>query len=106
MKTYQGDARKKHFVGYSIDWSCTYKCKLDSRDSDSQATMIKASYHEFHIFQENGLEGICEGMEYKPFYNPMVNQEVYAYTGTDTAFSPSDSKSQDLQKWSNDNYCE
>jgi hypothetical protein len=25
-KTYQGEARKKHIIGYTINWSCKYTC--------------------------------------------------------------------------------
>ncbi|WP_413288681.1 hypothetical protein [Bdellovibrio sp. HCB337] len=106
MKKYIGDARKKHIVGYSIDWTCTYKCKLDARDSDDKATLVTGAYHEYHVFPEDGSEGVCEGMVYKSHYNSMTNQYVYMYTGEDVPFRPTDSKSSDLKKWANTTYCE
>lgn len=104
-KIYQGDARKKHFIGYSIDWSCTYRCKIDSRDVKAKEMLVKAFYHEYHLLPEDGSEGVCEGMVYQSHFNPLTNQEVYMYSGEDKIFSPSDSSSLNLKKWAEANFC-
>lgn len=105
-KTYQGEARKKHVIGYSIDWSCNYVCKQGAAPNASQGALVTAFYHEYYIRSENGTEGICEGMVYKPRYNPHLNQEVYVYLGENFGFKPSGSSSLDLQKWAEVNQCD
>jgi len=105
-KTYIGEARKKHFIGYSIDWTCTYKCKLDPRDEDSTGASVKGTYHEFHLLPEDGSEGVCEGMVYRALFNSTLNRYIYMYTGENLSFSPSDSKSKELNTWSQSNNCE
>jgi hypothetical protein len=105
-KKYIGEARKKHTIGYSIDWTCRYQCKLDPRDEDSSATSVNGTYHEFHIGQEDGREGVCEGMVFKAQYNSMLNREIYMYTGENQSFSPSESKANELNIWSQSNNCE
>ena len=105
-KVYQGEARKKHFIGYSIDWACTYKCNTDPRDLEANAALVTASYHEFYMFQEEGSEGICEGMYYKSYFNLQLNRAVYAYTGENFDLKPSESRAPDLKKWAEANYCD
>lgn len=105
-KTYQGEARKKHFLGYSIDWTCSYSCTRDGGQGDGPTVMVKASYHEFYLRPENGTEGVCEGMVYKSHYHPVRNEIVYMYMGENFSFSPTDSSSKDLQRWANANNCD
>lgn len=104
-KTYQGEARKKHIIGYSIDWSCVYDCK-DDRPEAPQKSQIKAYYSEYFIRAENGTEGICEGMVYKPEYNFRANNWVYMFHGETYGFKPTSSSSLDLQKWAKANNCD
>lgn len=105
-KTYQGEARKKHIIGYSIDWSCNYTCKAGDTPEPSQGSLVTAFYHEYYIRSEIGTEGICEGMVYNSQFNPHLNQEVYVYMGENFGFKPSSSSSLDLQKWSEANSCD
>lgn len=105
-KTYQGEARKRHVIGYSIDWTCSYKCKLNSDQDDAHAPIVKGSYHEYYLRSEIGTEGICEGMVYKPQFNAMLNEEVYMYFGETFGFMPSKSGSEDLKKWALANDCD
>jgi hypothetical protein len=63
----------------------------------SQAVIVTGFYHEYFIRSEIGTEGICEGMVYKPHYNPYINKEVYSYTGETFGFRPSSSSSADLK---------
>lgn len=105
-KTYQGEARKKHIIGYSIDWSCNYTCKVGDRPGSSQKALVTAFYSEYFIRAENGTEGICEGMVYKPEFNYHSNGWVYMYMGETFGFKPTSSSSLDLQKWAKANSCD
>lgn len=105
-KTYQGEARKKHIIGYTIDWSCKYTCHTGEGQEASQGATVTGFYHEYFMRAEIGTEGICEGMVYKSQYNPYINQEVYSYNGETFGFKPSSSHSADLQKWAEANSCD
>lgn len=105
-KTYQGEARKRHLIGYSIDWSCNYTCKVGEGSEAAPGALVTAFYHEYYMRSEIGTEGICEGMVYKSQYNPHLNQEVYVYLGQNFGFKPSSSSSLDLKKWAEANDCD
>ncbi len=104
-KAYIGAARKRHIIGYSIDWSCTYRCIKDT-DLNEAPSSVTGAYHGYYIGSENGTEGICEGMVYKSEFSAMLNQEVYMYMGENFSFKPSKSKSADLKKWAETNNCD
>jgi hypothetical protein len=106
-KNYQGEARKKHLIGYSIDWSCNYTCAVNEAPQEGgPAPVVMAFYHEYYVRSEIGTEGICEGMVYKARFNQMMNQYIYMYEGENFGFKPSNSTSENLRKWAEANSCD
>lgn len=104
-KTYQGAARKKKLVGFTIDWSCDYRCKVNMRDQDPASIQkVRAFYHEYFM-GEDGNEGVCEGIVYKMTYNQYQGREVYSATDVVRSITPSRSKSPQLRQWSEANNC-
>ena len=101
-KKYLGEARKKHVIGYSIDWSCTYQC----RSSEGAATPVTGTYHKYFVGAENGLEGICEGMVYRAHYNSALQRDIYMYTGENFTIDPAKSKSAELKQWAKTQACD
>jgi hypothetical protein len=105
-KTYQGPARKKKLIGFTIDWSCDYHCKKTMNDPDpSNVTKVRAYYHDYFIGEE-GDEGICEGMVYRPVFNAGLNRYVYNPTEEIQGIIPRYSKSPQLQQWGKENSCD
>lgn len=105
-KTYQGEARKKHFVGYSINWSCDYRCEI-STNTNKDTEVVKAFYREYYFrSNEMGTEGVCEGMVYEPQFVMQLGREVYMFHGKTFGFIPSQSISKDLKAWATKNNCD
>jgi hypothetical protein len=105
-KSYQGPARKKHWIGYSIDWSCQYRCTTNFENDETPIESVTGFYHEFYIRTEMGTEGICEGMTYEPKFNALFNRDVYFFNGNTFGLSPEKSKSAQLREWAQKNSCE
>lgn len=106
-KTYPGNPRKKHILGYSVAWSCTYKCsKVTIENGIKNEALVQGSYLEHYFFEENGLEGVCEGMIYEPVFNVNLNRYIYTYNGKNTDFNPLKSNSRELVQWAKFNSCQ
>lgn len=108
-KDYLGEPRVERWFGFEINWLCDYRCEVKSPQGKTYQTVIRAEHHDWwagSMKQENGLEGICEGMEYVPFYNFNLNRWVYIWNHHTTRFTPHASKSKTLQAWAVENDCE
>lgn len=102
-KDYIGEARKKSAFGFSIHWVCDYECN----SSMGARELVKGSYKKFYAKKsEDGREGICEGMKYKPEFNFNKNEYVYMWDGKTNYFSPKRSAAKELTDWAEQNDCD
>lgn len=102
-KNYIGEARQYNMIGFTTHWVCDYECKVNG----GEKKLIKGSYKKFYARkQENGLEGICEGMKYVAVYNFQRNSYIYQWDHKVRSISPSKSKSEELQAWAASNDCQ
>ncbi len=105
-KAYQGDARKKHFIGYSINWSCDYKCEVIS-EIEKKSQVVTGFYSKYYFRNtEMGTEGICEGMVYEPQFVMSLGREIYMFHGKTFGIVASKSESKDLKAWAAKNNCD
>lgn len=103
-KTYQGPARVKKLIGYTINWSCDFHCRTRMNDPEAPVTRVRAYYHDYFV-GEDGDEGICEGMVYRSVYNMAVGREVYTPTDQIKGIVPSYSASPQIRQWGKANDC-
>jgi hypothetical protein len=110
-KEYVGNARDRKWVGFSVDWTCRYTCYSSTRNAQGEAVilkkeMLKVEYKErYYTNDEDGREGICEGMIYVPTMNYDKMKTIYMYEGETEPLNPLSSKSPDLKKWGQANSC-
>lgn len=105
-KAYQGDARKKHFIGYSINWSCDYKCEIVT-ELEKKSQDVTGFYSEYYFRNtELGTEGICEGMVYEPQFVLSLGREIYMFHGKTFGVVAGKSKSKNIKAWAAMNNCD
>lgn len=99
-KQYPDNGVVNHWWGGKRIWSCVYTCSTP-REGEAQ---IRATHQKTYIGSDNGLWGICDGLNYEARFNPYRNEEVYTLInekGLDPAFSTSP----DLKKFAKE-HCE
>lgn len=94
---------ENHWWGSSRSWTCEYTCTLDSGDKIREERVL-GSYTSRFFGEDNGDEGLCEGVIMREEYHAFLGKFVFLLEGTHE-FSPSKSKSQALRAWSASN-CE
>jgi len=90
---------RKTWYGSVRGWSCAYTC-TDGAESE---TLI-GNHRDRYYGDENGLEGICDGLIYKYEYIIVMNIFTYAYQGIGPV-DPRKSSSKDLQAWAKIHNC-
>ncbi|MDG0817413.1 hypothetical protein [Bdellovibrio svalbardensis] len=96
-KTY--DAKEgvvKTWYGGKRSWACTYTCTTPQGEAK-----IIGRHKKTYVGSDNGLWGICDGLEYKEEYNMYSGDFVYMLDRM-VGLDPKDSTSPDLVKFSND----
>ena len=109
-KSYVGQARQKRFLGFYVHWTCDYNCVIQDKSSDgvkiiAKNTVVKADYEGRYWGQENGLEGICEGMVYTPTENIDLLRTIYSFDGETNWINPLRSESLNFKSWAKKNNC-
>lgn len=96
-KTYQ--LIEETWYGTKRKWSCEYLC-IDTQDS--QHAVI--GYHQDWYFgRDEGLEGICDGLQYSKQYIPSRDNFVWVLQQANY-FNPKKSSSRELREFSK-NFC-
>ena len=111
-KQYIGDVRQKHLIGYSIHWTCDYQCTVYDHQGYGQDRLIRtdavprAEFFQRFFGEEDGREGICEGMVYEPEMNYEKMRTIYMWKDRLQSFNPARSKSATLKAWAGKNGCD
>ena len=109
-KTYIGPARQNKFIGFVVHWTCDYNCVLQEKNPSgdlitAKNETVKAEYQHYYFGQENGLEGICESMVYKPTENIQLLRTIYSFEGEIKWINPRKSDSDTFKAWAIKRHC-